>query len=65
MLSDCINKLPNNDDLPKILIELQAYVKGIDTIHTSQEQLRGILDELQTQLGDFHNKIADNWFLTT
>lgn len=65
VLSDCINKLPNNDDLPKILIELQAYVKGIDTIHTSQEQLRGILDELQTQLGDFHNKIADNWFLTT
>lgn len=63
-LSDCINRLPNNDGLPLILIELEEYVKAIDTRQTTQEQLRGILDDLQNKLGEFHNKIADNWFLT-
>jgi len=64
-LSDCISRLPNNDDLPLILIELEEYVKAIDTRQTTQEQLRGILDDLQNKLGAFHNKIADNWFLST
>jgi uncharacterized alpha-E superfamily protein len=64
VLLDCINKLPNNDDLPQTLIELQAYVKAIDTRQTTQKQLRGILDNLQNKLGDFHNKVADNWFLS-
>jgi uncharacterized alpha-E superfamily protein len=63
-LSDCINRLPNNDGLPSILIELEEYVKAIDTRQTTQEQLRGILDDLQNKLGAFHNKIADNWFLS-
>ena len=64
VLLDCINKLPNNDDLQQTLIELQAYVKAIDTRQTTQKQLRGILDNLQNKLGDFHNKVADNWFLS-
>jgi uncharacterized alpha-E superfamily protein len=64
-LSDCINRLPNNDGLPSILIELEEYVKAIDTRQTTQEQLRGILDDLQNKLGEFHNKIADNWFLSS
>jgi uncharacterized alpha-E superfamily protein len=62
-LSDCISRLPNNDGLPLILIELEEYVKAIDTRQTTQEQLRGILDDLQNKLGEFHNKIAENWFL--
>jgi hypothetical protein len=44
---------------------LEEYVKAIDTRQTTQEQLRGILDDLQNKLGEFHNKIADNWFLSS
>jgi uncharacterized alpha-E superfamily protein len=61
----CISKLPNNDELLPKLIELEAYVKAIDTRQTTQEQLRSILDGLQNKLGELHSQIADNWFLRT
>jgi len=64
-ISDCINKLPNHDDLPDKLVELEAYVQGIDTRQTTQLQLRAILDDLQNKLGGLHGQIAENWFLNT
>jgi uncharacterized alpha-E superfamily protein len=60
---DCISKLPNNDNLILKLIELEAYVQAIDTRHTTQQQLRSILDGLQNKLGELHGQIAENWFL--
>jgi uncharacterized alpha-E superfamily protein len=60
---DSINKLPNSNELPLKLIELEAYVQAIDTRQTTQEQLRSILDGLQNKLGELHNQIAANWFL--
>jgi uncharacterized alpha-E superfamily protein len=62
-ISDCINKLPNHDELPEKVVELERYVQAIDTHQTTQVQLRGILDDLQNQLGELHGQIADNWFL--
>ena len=64
-ISDCINKLPNHDELPEKVVELERYVQAIDTHQTTQVQLRGILDDLQNQLGELHGQIADNWFLGT
>ena len=60
---DCVSKLPNNDELPLKLTELETYVQAIDTRQTTQEQLRGILDGLQNMLGGLHAQIAENWFL--
>ncbi len=62
-ISYCISMLPNNDGLPLKLIELQSFVQAIDTRQTTQEQLRVILDGLQSKLGGLHARIADNWFL--
>ncbi|MDD5461457.1 MAG: alpha-E domain-containing protein [Methylococcales bacterium] len=62
-ISDSINRLPNHDALPEKVIELERYVQAIDTHHTTQVQLRGILDDLQNKLGELHRQIADNWFL--
>jgi uncharacterized alpha-E superfamily protein len=62
-ISYCISRLPNNDKLPLKLIELKTYVQAIDTRQTTQEQLRGILDDLQNKLGALHGEIAENWFL--
>jgi len=61
-ISYCINGLPNNDSLPDEIVKLEAYVQAIDTRHTTQAQLRGILDNLQNQLGALHDRIAGNWF---
>jgi uncharacterized alpha-E superfamily protein len=62
-ISECVNKLPNHDGLPARLVELESYVQAIDTQHTTQLQLRGILDDLQNRLGELHGQIAENWFL--
>lgn len=62
-MNDCISKLPNNDPLLLKLAELETYVQAIDTRHTTQIQLRSILDGLQNKLGELHAQIADNWFL--
>jgi uncharacterized alpha-E superfamily protein len=62
---DCISKLPNSDQLPLKLVELEAYVQAIDTRQTTQKQLRSILDGLQNKLGELHAQIANNWFLRT
>ena len=62
-ISECVNKLPNHNAVPDKLVELEAYVKAIDTRQTTQLQLRGILDDLQNKLGDLHGQIAENWFL--
>ncbi len=62
-ISTCISKLPNSDQLPGKVNELEAYVKAIDSENTTQVQLRGILDDLQNKLGNLHHQIADNWFL--
>jgi len=62
-IADCINGLPNNDALPEEIVKLEAYVQDIDTRHTTQGQLRGILDNLQNRLGELHDRIANNWFM--
>jgi uncharacterized alpha-E superfamily protein len=62
-ISFCVRRLPNDDQLPSKLSELQNYVQAIDTRQTTQEQLRSILDDLQTKLGELHSQIAENWFL--
>ena len=62
-IATAINLLPNNDLLPEKVIELQKYVQTIDTDKTTQVQLRKILDDLQSRLGDLHNDITENWFL--
>ena len=62
-ISACIIKLPNNNNLPEKVLELQAYVQTIDTEETTQAQLRGILDDLQNKIGGLHNDITQNWFL--
>ena len=61
-ISECIIKLPNNDQLPKKIIELQAYVQTINNEETTQAQLRVILDDLQNKIGSLHNAINHNWF---
>ena len=58
-----VSQLPNNNGLPQKLIELETYVKAMDTRQTTQNQLRSILDGLQNKLGELHTHIADNWFL--
>jgi uncharacterized alpha-E superfamily protein len=62
-LSDCINKLPNNDGLPDKLMTMKNTVQAIDTQQTTQVELRKILDDLQNKFGDLHAHIAENWFL--
>jgi len=62
-ISECIIKLPNNDQLPEKIIELQAYVQTINNEETTQAQLRVILDDLQNKIGSLHNAINHNWFL--
>jgi hypothetical protein len=62
-ISHCISRLPNNNELPLKLVELETYVQAIDTRQTTQEQLRGVLDGIQNMLGGLHGQIADNWFL--
>ncbi|MFI3157893.1 MAG: alpha-E domain-containing protein [Methylococcaceae bacterium] len=62
-IDGCINALPNSDALPEELAKLQAYVQAIDTRHTSQAQLREILDDLQNKLGELHDRISNNWFM--
>jgi len=64
-ISECINKLPNHDEMPKRVVELEKYVQAIDTHQTTQVQLRGILDDLQNKLGELHGEITENWFLAT
>ncbi|MCX7085464.1 MAG: alpha-E domain-containing protein [Methylococcales bacterium] len=61
-ISECIIKLPNNDQLPEKIIELQAYVQTINNEETTQAQLRVILDDLQNKIGSLHNAINHNWF---
>ena len=58
-----INLLPNNDQLPEKVIELEKYIQSIDTDKTTQVQLRKILDNIQSRLGTLHNDISENWFL--
>ena len=62
-ISVCITKLPNHDDLPIKVTQLQTYLQTIDNTETSQSQLRVILDDLQNKLGGLHNEITNNWFL--
>jgi uncharacterized alpha-E superfamily protein len=62
-MAGCINELPNSNDLPEKLKELEAYVQAINARQTTQKQLREILDGLQNKLGDLHGQIAENWFL--
>lgn len=62
-MAEAIDHLPNNDRLPLKIRDLQSYVADIDTELTDQQQLRRILDALQTHLGDLHNEISANWFL--
>ncbi len=62
-IAGCINALPNSDSLPEELAKLEAYVQAIDTRHTTQAQLREILDALQNKLGELHDRITDNWFM--
>ncbi|MCX7099176.1 MAG: alpha-E domain-containing protein [Methylococcales bacterium] len=62
-MSECINNLPNHNDLPLTIVELESYVQAIDTRQTTQAQLRSILDGLQNKLGGLHGQIAENWFL--
>jgi uncharacterized alpha-E superfamily protein len=62
-ITSCINGLPNNGVLTDQLAKLEVYVQAIDTQHTTQSQLRGILDDLQSKLGDLHNQVSNNWFL--
>ena len=62
-MAGCIDELPNNNDLPLKLKELEAYMQAIDTRQTTQKQLREILDGLQNKLGGLHDQIAENWFL--
>ena len=62
-MAGCINELPNSNDLPEKLKELEAYVQAINTRQTTQKQLREILDGLQNKLGGLHGQIAENWFL--
>jgi len=64
-IAGCINGLPNNDALPEVLVNLEAYVQAIETQGTTQAQLRGILDDLQNKLGELHGRIANNWFRQT
>jgi len=62
-MAGCINELPNSNDLPEKLKELEAYVQAINARQTTQKQLREILDGLQNKLGDLHGQISENWFL--
>jgi uncharacterized alpha-E superfamily protein len=62
-MAGCINELPNSNDLPEKLKELESYVQAINARQTTQKQLREILDGLQNKLGDLHGQIAENWFL--
>lgn len=58
----CIKALPNSDGLLQDVLNLDEYVKAINTRQTTQAQLRIILDDLQNKLGELHNRIANNWF---
>lgn len=62
-IADSIGSLPNHDLLPEKVGELERYVQSIDTRKTTQQQLRSILDDLQSRLGGLHNDISQNWFL--
>jgi uncharacterized alpha-E superfamily protein len=62
-ISDCIERLPNHDQLPEKVAEFTRYIQTIDTRNATQLQLRGILDDLQNKLGTLHGQITENWFL--
>lgn len=62
-IAGAIDALPNHDMLPEKVYTLQRYVQSIDTRKTTQQQLRSILDDLQSRLGGLHNDISQNWFL--
>ncbi len=62
-IAEVIETLPNNDLLPEKVVELETYIQKIDTTKTTQNQLRTILDDLQSRLGNLHSAISDNWFL--
>lgn len=64
-MAEAIRSLPNHNQLPEKLAELQDYVKSIDTRQTTQTQLRVILDQLQSRLGVLHAQIAKHWFLNS
>lgn len=63
-MADAVAKLPNHAQLPAKVTELQRYVQAIDTREATQSQLRTILDDLQSRLGNLHDEISVNWFLT-
>ena len=59
----CVSLLPNADSAQRSIATVQRRVSEAPVDDLLQRGLRDYLDQLQLDLGDIHNEIANGWFL--
>jgi uncharacterized alpha-E superfamily protein len=62
-MQDCLENLPRNDAPLRAVARLQRIVAETDSAQVVEGDIHGFLDELQQELGQVHQLIAETWFL--
>jgi len=62
-LEACLRKLPNSDDALRAVTGVRRRVRTADISELLQSGLQEYIDNLQREVGDIHQQIANTWFL--
>lgn len=61
---NCLQRLPNHDEIKEKAINLQRKIKGQETnLLFQRDELHEFLDNLQIEIGSVHTSITNNWFV--
>lgn len=62
-VQNCCERLPKNDPALRTVNHVRRVVAGSDVIDLLKEsKLHEFIDDLQQDLADIHNSVANNWF---
>ena len=61
-LNFCVSRLPKNDQTLRSITHVQRVISDIDVHKLFAGTLHEFIDELQVDLGEIHNQVAQTWF---
>ncbi|MDO3384097.1 alpha-E domain-containing protein [Gilvimarinus algae] len=62
-LADCVARLPNNDEVLRVLASVRRQLKTADFTVLIDDGLHDYIDNVQAEIASIHQVVAATWFL--